>query len=85
MGGNDSKFVIDTTTPYITVTDKSCDNCYEDKGEGIFDVKGSHTFKYITRPEDPEQLQLGETVISGYWGKDKIEFLAEEDGKEKRL
>ena len=88
MGGNDSKFVIDTTTPYITVTDKGCDNCYEDKDEGVFDVDESRTFQYITRPEEPEQIEIGESVLSGYWGKDKIYLLAEEDeedGKEKRL
>ena len=34
--------MIDTTTPFITITDLNCDNCNsEQEGQGIFDTQSS--------------------------------------------
>ena len=73
QGGKDSKFVIDTSTPFVTITDKGCDNCSDTrKGEGIFDTKGSISFAYKTKPDEAENLTIGDIEVVGYWGSDLI-------------
>ena len=73
QGGEDSKFLIDTISPFVAITEVDCDNC-SDNGGGIFDPATSSTFQYVTDPGDSKQINVGELILSGYWGSDQIEI-----------
>ena len=73
QGGVDSQFAIDTSTPFMMITEKDCDNCsYSRHGKGIFDPRASHSFTYLTKPDESEDIVIGEYTVTGYWGIDTI-------------
>ena len=53
QGGVVSQFAIDTSTPFMMITEKTCDNCsYSRHGKGIFNPEASDSFKYLTKPDE---------------------------------
>ena len=55
--GKNSNFLISTTTPYVVITSKDCENC-GNKGEGIFDADDSDDFEEISDPDDPINMTI---------------------------
>ena len=73
QGGLFSQFAIDTSTPFMMITEVTCDNCsYSRHGKGIFNPDSSHSFKYLTKPDEEEEIVIGEYTVTGYWGIDTI-------------
>ena len=61
QGGADSQFAISTSTPFMMITEKTCDNCsYSWHGKGIFNPESSETFQFLTKPDEQEDLVIGE-------------------------
>ena len=53
QGGSGSSFVLDTTSPYVAITGRFCDNCHGVFGRGVFDTRSSKTFHSVSDPDDP--------------------------------
>ena len=62
----------------MMITEVTCDNCsYSRHGKGIFNPDSSHSFKYLTKPDEQEDIVIGEYTVTGYWGIDTIELVTE--------
>ena len=60
QGGPDSKFVIDTTTPFLVITDVTCDNCSDTPdGSGDFNSDDSQSFRPVSMPPDEDSITVG--------------------------
>ena len=74
QGDDDTAMLIDTTTPFVAITSKDCDNCKERHGgDGVFDTDNSDTFKSIGSKDNPVTITMSQIELIGYWGQDTIQ------------
>ena len=69
--GDNSAFLLDTTTPFVAITSNKCHSCQDG---GLFNTKKSKTFVEIGDPKNPESITFAEMEVEGYWGKDTVKL-----------